>query len=172
MVVRPVGQQFKEYQLTKASELVMLRSSAQGASHPLPIILIDTLSIVHHQPCYIVKRKQQENLTTSFQPLFPLPYHPFKLSSALRSFKQPKFLPTSTFSSSCGGTTSTSCCLVILLDGVPKRQLYHRVLNCTSVVIPGRLSSLKYYTPRNVGILELRVKIEHTVTPRARELRC
>ena len=71
------------------------------------------------------------------------------------------------FSSLCGGTTSTSCCLVILISDVPKRLLYHRMLNCTSVSIPGRLYSLKYYILYDMGMGELRVKIEHTLGRRS-----
>ena len=41
------------------------------------------------------------------------------------------------------------------------------MLNCTSVSIPGRLYSLKYYIPYDMGMGELRVKIEHTLDLRS-----
>ena len=41
------------------------------------------------------------------------------------------------------------------------------MLNCTSVSIPGRLYSLKYYILYDMGMGELRVKIEHTLGRRS-----
>lgn len=66
------------------------------------------------------------------------------------------FPPASLFPSSCGGTTSTPCCVVILLSDVAKCQLYHRALNCTSVVSPSSFYPVKYYTPYDMGMGELK----------------
>lgn len=132
---------------------------------------IDTYRIVHHQPYVIRNQGRSFSSRSKDQALFPSRYILTKPSSALRfDITQNFSLISSLFSSSCGGTTCTSCCLVILLSDVPKRRLYHRVLNCTSVMISVRLYSLKYYTPSNVGMEEPRVMIEHTLTPRAETL--
>ena len=55
------------------------------------------------------------------------------------------------FLSSCGGTTFTSCCLVIRLSDVLKRRSYHRVLKLHVGCDPGQALSVEILQPVQYG---------------------
>lgn len=91
----------------------------------------------------------------NFCTLLQWSYTPFKPSSALpidnphRNFRSPLLLLL--FSPRAAVRLLPRVAWSSLFSDVTKRQLYHRVLNCTSVVIPGRLYPLKYYSPLQYG---------------------
>lgn len=119
----------------------------------------DIYHIVHHQP-HNAKKQNRKYLFES-KPN-PCSYIPTKPSSALPpNIPRKLSLTSSLFLPRAAVRRSPRVAWSSCFSDVTKRQLYHRVLNCTSVTIPGRLYLLKYYTPCNMGMGELRVKIEH-----------
>lgn len=117
----------------------------------------DTYRIVHHEPHDVQKqqKKSSSQLRTFHCTLLQRSYTPSKPSSALpidnphQNFRSPLLLLL--FSPRAAVRLLPRVAWSSIFSDVTKRQLYHRVLNCTSVVIPGRLYPLKYYSPLQYG---------------------